>query len=123
VTLADAIDTLRDFAKRHRPTYGTTCHAISVVLAAIENTEVNAAIATMAAERRPCVRCGQCHPLDEFILGSRVTVTKDGRYPGVVRIGDAGTVIGWSNIGVPVYSVELLNGRQLNFAPCELLRA
>jgi hypothetical protein len=37
VTLADAIDTLRDFAKRHRATYGTTCHAISVVLAAIEN--------------------------------------------------------------------------------------
>lgn len=37
MTLQEAIDTLRDFTKRHRPTYGTTCHAINVVLAAIEN--------------------------------------------------------------------------------------
>lgn len=37
MTLKEAIDTLKNFAKRHRPTYGTTCHAISVVLASIEN--------------------------------------------------------------------------------------
>lgn len=37
MTLIEAIDTLKNFAKRHRPTYATTCHAISVVLAALEN--------------------------------------------------------------------------------------
>lgn len=33
MTLPEAIDTLRKFADRHRGTYGTTCHAIGVVLA------------------------------------------------------------------------------------------